>query len=79
MVARTDRYSCTCQGLNIVDCVCANGYTGTGNNCKDVDECAEASLNDCDVNADCENNDGGYSCKCKDGYTGNGRTCIGMP
>ena len=42
----------------------------------DIDECSID--NDCDVNADCTNNDGGYDCDCKDGYAGSGLICTGM-
>ena len=43
----------------------------------DVDECSDASLNDCDVNAVCANSLGGYSCTCEEGYTGDGTECSG--
>ena len=40
------------------------------------DECI-SDLNDCDVNAVCQNTAGSYTCTFKTGYTGNGRTCDG--
>lgn len=33
-------------------------------------------MNDCDLNADCENNEGSYECMCNEGYEGNGRICF---
>ncbi|MDH5671250.1 MAG: hypothetical protein OEZ06_03820 [Myxococcales bacterium] len=60
-------------------CVCPDGYedvNGDGSDCQDVDECADASLNDCDENAICANEDGGYSCTCMaPSYTGDGKSC----
>ena len=43
----------------------------------DIDECGEAGLNNCDVNATCKNTAPGFSCACKPGYTGNGTDCTG--
>merc|ERR1712136_224858 len=40
----------------------------------DIDECAQA-MDDCDVNANCDNVDGSFICTCKDGWTGSGITC----
>lgn len=37
----------------------------------DVDECKN-SLHNCDRNADCTNNIGGFDCQCRAGFTGNG-------
>lgn len=44
----------------------------------DVDECA-VGKHDCDANAECINEEGGYSCECGDGFFGNGTngTCFG--
>lgn len=57
-------------------CLCPNGYTATqnGTKCEDLDECAMATSNNCDVNATCTNGVGDYSCRCNAGYedtTGN--------
>ena len=41
----------------------------------DVDECADVSLNTCDVNARCSNNPGSFSCTCKSGYQSDGISC----
>jgi hypothetical protein len=47
-------------------CKCDDGYTGDGESCADVDECAKDN-GGCDPNADCVNSDGGFSCKCQPG------------
>merc|ERR1712136_705181 len=41
----------------------------------DVNECADATLNNCDVNAACTDTVGSYTCTCNTGYTGDGFTC----
>ena len=43
----------------------------------DIDECADATLNNCDVNAFCTDTVGSYTCTCNTGYTGDGFTCTG--
>ena len=43
----------------------------------DIDECANATTNDCDSNAMCTNTVGSFTCTCNQGYTGNGTTCEG--
>eukprot|EP00117_Sycon_ciliatum_P038017 scpid35540/ scgid28325/ Fibrillin-1 len=53
-------------------CTCNSGYTGTGYNCSDIDEC---SLDICDDHASCQNSVPGHTCTCDFGYTGNGMTC----
>ena len=40
----------------------------------DIKECA-TGVDNCDVNALCENTIGSHKCTCKSGYTGDGRTC----
>lgn len=42
----------------------------------DIDECSEG-LDNCSVNAVCENVMGTFQCTCKDGYKGDGVTCSG--
>ena len=42
----------------------------------DINECS-ASPAQCDVNANCQNNEGSYLCSCKAGFTGDGKTCLG--
>ena len=61
-------------GLPGFECACNTGYSGSGTECSDVDECT--GTNDCDVNADCGNIDGSYTCTCKEGYIGDGNECI---
>ncbi|XP_078357531.1 microfibril-associated glycoprotein 4-like isoform X1 [Oculina patagonica] len=54
-------------------CVCEAGFTG--NNCEaDVDECTQG-IDECHVNATCNNTQGSYNCTCKDGFNGDGFTC----
>ena len=43
--------------------------------CIDIDECTDANLNDCDVNAKCLNLEGSFNCTCEDGFEGNGEYC----
>jgi len=41
--------------------------------CVDINECANESLNDCNVDKSlCSNFDGGYECFCLSGYSGDG-------
>ena len=43
----------------------------------DKDECADPTLNDCDLLAKCKNHLFGYTCECNEGYTAKGRACEG--
>ena len=45
--------------------------------CVDVDECT-IGMDDCDVNAECINEQGSFLCQCRDGYTGDGKICEGI-
>lgn len=46
--------------------------------CKDIDECADESLNDCPPETThCVNSFGNYSCECKPGFQGQGSHCKG--
>ena len=54
------------------DCKCLSGFTGDGNLCLDIDECAATY---CDPHANCTNLIGGFQCACKKGWSGNGSTC----
>ena len=44
----------------------------------DVNECNNATLNNCDSNAECLNLVGSFQCQCKTGYLGNGTSCEGI-
>ncbi|XP_070537077.1 uncharacterized protein [Ptychodera flava] len=56
-------------------CLCTDEYIGE--NCQnDVDECDDATLNDCSPFAVCQNSEGSYQCQCQTGYHGDGKQCI---
>ena len=42
----------------------------------DIDECATKTHN-CNLKANCTNNNGSFECVCKEGYTGDGKSCSG--
>lgn len=44
----------------------------------EIDECADASLNDCDANAICTDTPGSFTCTCSQGWQGNGTTCTNI-
>ena len=47
------------------------GYEGNGTYCVNIDECANATLNNChDTWATCVDFKGGYNCSCNPGYEG---------
>ena len=43
----------------------------------DIDECADATTDNCDSNSMCTNAPGSFTCTCNQGYTGNGTVCFG--
>ena len=43
----------------------------------DIDECANATTNNCDSNANCANTPGSFTCICNQGYIGDGTVCFG--
>ena len=55
---------------------CGVGFINDGGICKYIDECG-LNTHDCDENAVCKYNDGGYTCECKPGYNGDGFICCG--
>ncbi|CAK8690815.1 unnamed protein product [Clavelina lepadiformis] len=57
-------------------CICRDGYSGSGQDCLDVDECVERSP--CNSQAECHNIDGSFTCMCDDGFLGDGFTCTDM-
>eukprot|EP00736_Rhodelphis_marinus_P002903 Rmarinus@m.18820 len=62
------------------DCVCNEGWHGSGEVCLDDDECADMT-HDCNVAATCTNLPGAFNCSCDThsngvaGPTGDGYTC----
>jgi hypothetical protein len=65
---------CSGSGAAAV-CTCLDGYEGDGTECTDVDECTDASWNDCGPGALCINTPGSFRCECAPGFVGDGRTC----
>ena len=74
--------NCKFQCKNLIGsfmCICPPGYQqiGTGDDCKDIDEC---SLNSglC-RHGRCINLDGSYQCRCYDGFevSEDGKSCVG--
>ena len=43
----------------------------------DTDECSEG-IDDCNMNAICNNTEGHHTCQCSEGYDGDGETCYGL-
>ena len=63
------------------ECACKVGYEGDGvASCDNIDECADATLNDCDDNATCTDRSPTddppfFECACNSGFTGDGTRC----
>jgi hypothetical protein len=53
---------------------CEDGFAGTDCS-EDIDECANATLNTCDILASCTNTEGAYTCVCPVGTAGDGENC----
>merc|ERR1712003_504184 len=80
---------CVSDNAGWGECVCDDGFTradkiNPADNstywiCEDNDECASPDTNNCHENAECTNNDGGYSCACVGEYSGDGENCIICP
>ncbi len=62
----------TGEGDEDYKCKCENGYAlNSDNECVDIDECADPSLNKCNNAVSiCANEKGSYSCVCKENYSG---------
>ncbi|XP_055997522.1 uncharacterized protein LOC125648181 [Ostrea edulis] len=57
-------------------CDCLQGFKLIDDKCEDIDECNDASLNDCPVDTtQCRNTFGNYSCECKEGYQNRNSVC----
>jgi hypothetical protein len=71
--------SCTVAANAIVCGACPSGYTGTGTNCTDIDECTTHTAS-CDVLVACTNTPGSYTCgNCPAGYSGGGASgCVNI-
>ena len=52
------------------ECLCADGFTGDGFICEDINECDKPGA--CSANSVCANTFGSYTCTCVEGYVGNG-------
>uniref|UniRef100_A0A087XDF4 Nidogen 2 n=1 Tax=Poecilia formosa TaxID=48698 RepID=A0A087XDF4_POEFO len=60
-------------------CQCATGYRGDGQNCYDIDECAEG-LSSCGDYSQCLNLPGTHRCQCQSGFelSYESRTCVAL-
>ena len=55
------------------ECNCVTGYEKlTNGSCQDIDECSDASKNNCTTHASCHNTGGGFNCVCETAYEGVG-------
>ena len=65
----------TCKNTNgSYDCICNEGFSGDGYDCKDINECLKNN-GGCSTNARCINTIGGHRCICDNGFSGNGQNC----
>ncbi|KAL9964700.1 hypothetical protein ACROYT_G028376 [Oculina patagonica] len=64
--------TCKLESSNAYLCICPQHYTGK--HCELKDRCRDG-LDNCDVNAICQNTYSSYTCTCKAGYTGDGNRC----
>lgn len=54
---------------SLIDCRCKSGFNGDGRQCRDINECHESHLNQCDLKTtECINTLGSYTCLCRVGF-----------
>nr|CAB3262800.1 uncharacterized protein LOC100183467 [Phallusia mammillata] len=65
-----DDVSQTCVNKEpMFSCDCKTGFTDMSGTCVDTKECADPTMNDCDLSISlCVESEGGYSCSCFAGY-----------
>ncbi|MBI2897151.1 MAG: hypothetical protein HYY06_26580 [Deltaproteobacteria bacterium] len=56
------------------ECVCDDGWVGSGSDCRDFNECLQDN-GGCDPNARCDNRPGSRDCTCEPGWFGDGLAC----
>ncbi|CAH1238379.1 FBN3 [Branchiostoma lanceolatum] len=66
--------NCVVNNAGVEVCSCKAGFTGSGFNCINVNECAEEPSR-CHQQATCTDTPGSFQCTCKPGYQGDGVTC----
>ena len=60
-------------GTDKFTCACKDGYTGSGKQCFNENECNDGTHNCCtEVGCQCNDEDGTFSCECIDGFEGDG-------
>lgn len=66
--------TCEVTGASARQCKCRSGFTGSGTECTNVDECQQ-SPNPCGANSTCQDTDGAFTCGCINGYRNTGSGC----
>jgi hypothetical protein len=56
------------------DCICNDGFSGTGKVCAALDDCGGVT-NTCHADATCTRTDSGVACTCTTGFQGDGHLC----
>ena len=63
---------------SIFECNICNYFVTFSFFIADVNECLNATLNNCNANANCTNTEGSFTCKCNIGFIGDGyANCTG--
>ena len=73
-VRRCDTDATCTESADGTSCACNPGYSGDGDTCDDINECA-LGTHTCSEFADCTNTVGGFSCSCRGGFEGDGFSC----